>query len=667
LINVTSRKKIQFSTLYEILLLLLIITGVVYRFNWRNWSQGTSLHPDEYGLTNTLTQLSIPTSVGEYFNTRISPLSPYQKYDIDGQPTIPGPDNRMRWGQWPIILYRWVGEISANTGYNEIRLTGRAVSAFADTLSLIFIFMIGKRLYGRKVGLLGAALSSLAVMQIQQSHFMTSDNIAALFSTANIYALVRIAQAKSIRRSTTPFDNDLSDASYKANVEGLLWYGLFGITFGMALASRINLLPLFGILLVATFISVADLKLKSRVDIRRIAGLSIFFIVFSVLITLITFRLTQPMSFRSGRGDTSFLTLDLNPDWLESMKVASMESKGIGGGPPSEQWAKRPAIIFPLINMVVWGMGLPLGLVSWIAFFRLGWGVLRSGENWRAHAILLFWIGGYFFFMGTRFVKSIRYFLPIYPFLALFAAYLLTNIWTKSLKTNRLKSSVLPLLAQGIVIGGTLIWATAFVRAIYVEDHTRIQASRWIYENISPGSVISNESWDESLPLPLDGHNPFGDLYQGVRMEVRWYDDEAKKEMFLENLQHADYIILPSQRAIWSASRIPLTYPMTLEYYEALFDGRLGFDLAASFSSPLKIGKLWISDVGGTWAWGKTPDLPLFNTNWLAAEEAFSVYDHPPVWIFQKRPDFDMDAARELLESIDLITVIIQSPRDADW
>jgi hypothetical protein len=85
----------------------------------------------------------------------------------------------------------------------------------------------------------------------------------------------------------------------------------------------------------------------------------------------------------------------------------------------------------------------------------------------------------------------------------------------------------------------------------------------------------------------------------------------------------------------------------------------------ASFTSPLQIGPLNISDVGGTLAWGKMPTLPLFNDNPLAAEEAFSVYDHPPVWIFKKRPDFDLAQARAVLDALDLSQVVIQSPREA--
>ena len=179
-------------------------------------------------------------------------------------------------------------------------------------------------------------------------------------------------------------------------------------------------------------------------------------------------------------------------------------------------------------------------------------------------------------------------------------------------------------------------------------------------------SVLSNESWDEGLPFPFLGRDPFGELYTGLTMEVRWYDDANKKQMFLNNLARTDYIIMPSQRAVWSVPRIPLTYPMTMQYYKALFDGSLGFDQVAAFQSPFQFGPLEISDVGGTVAWNKKPPLPLFNNNLLAAEEAFSIYDHPPVWIFKKRADFSLANAAKILNSIDLSKVVVQSPRDTE-
>lgn len=806
---------------FDVCLVLLILTGIFFRFNWVNWNQDTDLHPDEYGLTSTLTALNMPHSLDEYFNTRLSPISPYQKYDENGSPTINGPDNRMRWGQWPIIIIRGTAEALngleslANgmggslvwnfTGYGEMRLMGRSLSALADTLSLLMIFLIGERLYGRRAGLLAAALSALAVMEIQQSHFMTVDNFAGFFTMVALYACVRIAQAAPVVRTPGAAEGQVGE--YQPAWRVLGWYALFGVGFGMALASKINLAPLGGMVLVAALISALDIKLKSMDDLRRIFNFSLLFIVLAVLASLVTFRLTQPMSFRASvpsfstgsgllpelsfvtvPGDTNLLTISLNPDWFDSMKVAQAESNGDGGGPPGEQWAHRTPVVFALVNMVMWGMGVPLGLACWLAFLAALW-QLCFGRNWRAHLIPLVWAGGYFGFMGTRWVMSTRYFLPIYQTLCLLAAWGLLSLWGWARAGERASTArrLLAGAAIGVTVLGSLAWASSFVQAVYSVPHTRIQAAHWIFQNIagpfhlalqdeqgntvyeplsaqdgqqisstapyatsfvapfnglvtqvtlphvqasgqthlhlvisaSPDgqnplgqtdvsvgllrsevtgsfenvrliagqnyflyatvadastvyvfqNVISNESWDEGLPMRFEGHDPFGGLYRGLTMEVRWPDDENKKQMFLDVLGQVDYVILPSQRAIWSTCRIPLTYPMTMDYYRALFDGRLGFDQVAAFSAPLKLGPLEVSDVGGTFAWNQTPSLPLFNHSWLAAEEAFSVYDHPPVWIFRKRPDFSLDNARAILDKTDLSRVQVQGPREAqgDW
>lgn len=767
---------------FDVSLVILIMIGIFFRFNWVNWNQNTDLHPDEYGLTGTLTALSIPKNLGDYFNTRLSPISPYQKYDENGAPTQNGPDNSMRWGQWPIIIIRTTAELTGNSGYIEMRLLGRSLSALADTLSLLMIFLIGLRLYGRRVGLLAAALSSLAVMQIQQSHFMTVDNFGGFFAALAMYACVRIAQAAPVTRPTEPTPGQAYGPAWPT----LGWYALFGVAFGMALACKVNLAPIGGMALVAALIGAADIKLKSMNDLRRIFGFSVLFLVLGLLAAAVTFRVTQPMSFRATTGDTSLLTLIPNPDWVESMKVAQVESSGKDGGPPAEQWAHRPAIIFPLVNMVVWGMGLPLGIFCWLAFGAALWQVGRYGRNWRAHLLVLVWAGGDFFSLGMLWVKSVRYFLPVYPFLCLLAAWGLIELWrwARDAKPGQPARKILAAATLGLVLFGTLAWANAYVQAVYVTPHTRIQAAHWIFQNIagpfhltmqdaqgntvyepvsatngltinreasyiqsfmartsgkltqvtlphvqangqatlriaiagnSDGTnvlgetqipipqtrsqvtgafqgipltagdtyflvastpetatvsvfqnTLSNEGWDESLPMRMEDRDPFGGLYTGLGMEVRWRPDtEDKKDMFINVLTQTDYIILPSQRGIWSTCRIPLSYPMTMDYYRALFDGRLGFEQAAVFSAPLKLGPLWISDVGGTFAWNQTPSLPLFNRSWLAAEEAFSIYDHPPVWIFKKRADFNLEQAKAVLNAADLTKVVHQGPTEA--
>jgi hypothetical protein len=226
--------------LLDILLIALIVFGVMLRFSWVNWNQGTSLHPDEYGLTNTLTQLSMPDNSADYFNTRISPISAYHKYDENGAQIANGPDNRMRWGQWPIILIRQFAEWTGNTGYDELRLMGRQLSATADVLAILLIFIIGTRLYNERTGLLAAALSALAVMQVQQSHFMTSDNFAVFFTALTMLAATMVATSRK-----------------RSHYAAAFWYVLFGIGLGMTVASRINLAPLAGLIVVAALIAIS--------------------------------------------------------------------------------------------------------------------------------------------------------------------------------------------------------------------------------------------------------------------------------------------------------------------------------------------------------------------------------------------------------------------------
>jgi hypothetical protein len=766
-----------FLKLVDLLLVLLIIIGVGFRFGWVNWHEGADLHPDEYGLTNTLTQLSLPKSLDEYFNTRLSPLSPYQKYDQAGNPTNSGPDNRMRWGQWPITLIRAAGEITGNTGYDEIRVLGRRLSALADTLALVLIYLTGRRLYGHRVGFLASTLSALAVMQIQQSHFMSSDNFGVLFSSMAIYAAVR-ASGVNQTQLLSGLEN------YQKPIQLRAWYVIFGISLGMATATRINLAVLAGIIVISAAVFLWNPQYKNRINKSAFIWISVNLIL-AGLAALITFRLIQPMSFRAPTGNTGLFTLHLNSDWVDSMQVASEESTGINAGPPGEQWTNRPILVFPWVNMVVWGMGFPLGLTAWGGIFWSLWRSWRNPGEWIQHVIPLIWAGGYFLFMGTRHVMSIRYFLPIYPAMCLMAAWMLFKLWSSAERrisetTSKGQISLRfggTALLSAVVLMGTFFWALAFVRAVYLHENTRIQATRWIYDNIPtplsllvetqhglitlpvalpdalhlstqdvnvillkptetgvlknikvaslqvvlpPGqdimsiellvsedaggtmpvaradftvkagmnlnldipmlpvnqmrtlregfiyylitsvpkqaqvtlyrTVLSNESWDESLPVRLNGYDPFGQFYTGETMEVRWSDDENKRDMFLKTLAKAEYIIVPSQRAIWSISRLPENYPMTMEYYRALFGGSLGFDLVASFQAPWQIGELNISDAGGTVAWNQPPKLPLFNNNLLAAEEAFTVYDHAPVWIFHKRPNFDINNAARIIQ-----------------
>lgn len=765
--------------LWQIILILWILFGIGCRFYNMNWDSGALLHPDEYGLTNTLTRLRVPATLSEYFNTRLSPLSPYNKYDVYGNDVENGPDNTMRWGQLPMIFIRVCAEATGNTGYMELRRMGRYCVAVMDVLTLCVLYWIGRRLFDRITALMATALSALAVMQIQQSHFMTVDQFAVFFTMLTLAMAVRIADEQVIARDAA--------GRYRITGHGILLLSLFGLFLGMAISCKVNLAVLGLVLAPAVFIQVADLKLISKEDFSRLVTLALLCALIAVLVMALAVRIFQPMSFRSPTGDTGFFTLRFNPDWVRSMGVAATESKGIGGGPPSEQWAHRPPVIFALVNMVFYGMGAPLGIAVCV-FSVLAWAVMfrKGGSAWKNLLIPVFWGSFFFLFMSTRFVKNNRYFLPAYPMLCLTAAWGLRRLFRRTAPVAR----ILSVLCVAVVFGGSAYWAAVFTDTVYAHSHSRVEAVDWIYENI-PGiihlagvtpdgeratgipvsgserlvifknepytiyftpyqtvdvdtlilpharilgtdesvsfhiqiadgnapdiqvsanvdmmmteeeaearlplspvrlevdhsyaltitadssanlelrrTVLANENWDEGLPFRLHGLDPFGQMFTGITNEVRWYDSDEKREMFMERLTQADYLILPSQRGIWSVCRIPKTYPMTMAYYQALFDGELGFELAASFQRPFRLGPLTLSDLAGTLTTESVPSLPVNHRTIWAAEEAFSIYDHPPVWIFRKTADFSEEKLRNFLDQFDLTQVVVQGPRDAEW
>ena len=104
-----------------------------------------------------------------------------------------------------------------------------------------------------------------------------------------------------------------------------------------------------------------------------------------------------------------------------------------------------------------------------------------------------------------------------------------------------------------------------------------------------------------------------------------------------------------------------------MAYYEALFNEELGFELVSSFQRPFRLGPLTLSDLAGTLGTDPIPELPVNNRSVWAAEEAFSIYDHAPVWIFRKTADFDEEKLRDFFDRFDLTQVVVQGPTNAEW
>ena len=153
--------------------------------------------------------------------------------------------------------------------------------------------------------------------------------------------------------------------------------------------------------------------------------------------------------------------------------------------------------------------------------------------------------------------------------------------------------------------------------SVYIKDHSRIQASAWIYQHIPSGSIILSEHWDDPLPVSLA---TFSEPYQNYQLPVFNPDNQQKWAEITAALNRADYYILSSNQAWGSIIRVPEKYPQMSQFYQDLLAGRSNYKLIAQFNSFPSLEYLGIN----------------FSINDSWADEAFTVYDHPQVLIFQK-------------------------------
>jgi len=648
-------------------LVVILIVGAVFRLTGVNWDDDQHLHPDERFLTMVESSLTLPGQAsgpapqgcakwGGYFSTQCSPLNPYNhNFGL------------FVYGTFPIFLTNFVADVLNKGDYGNVHLVGRVLSALFDLSTVLILFFIGRRLYGARVAILGSLFLAASVLDIQQSHFFTVDTFTNVPILLAFWFALDIADGKPWRA-----------------------YVWAGIMFGLALAGRINIATFAVVLIAAAALrayrasqnmaaasnAAPSTSLRSAQDgdagtprskefgnsLAIASTRALVALVLCALAALVTFRIAQPYAANGpnfispalpkldfSRGGATVL-MDAALSWAGGVNTKFADNMAYVGDlvsgkadyPPGHQWTDRTPYIFPFQNMALWGLGLPLGIAAWTGFLFALYRLIRYRE-WQ-HLLVVTWVAITFGYSGQQFVKTMRYFLQIYPFLCLLGGYFLVWLWEKASQQSTVNSrqkifKAAATIVAVVVIAYTLFYAAAFT-TIYARPVSRVTASRWMFDNIKPGTALANEHWDDPLPLRIDGKDPFGGMYRGLKSSqdslMGWYGEDTpeKRTAAINWINEADYIILSSNRLYGSIPRLPMRYPMTTKYYQWLFDGTLDFDLVATFTSRPQLFGIEINDDN--------------------AEEIFTVYDHPKVLIFKKSARYDPSKTAALMNSVDL-------------
>ncbi|MBI2641461.1 glycosyltransferase family 39 protein, partial [Candidatus Roizmanbacteria bacterium] len=491
----------------KFLLSLIFLLAIFFRFNNLNWDLRFHLHPDERFLTMVGNAMKIPETFSDYLDPNTSTFNPANvgfKFYV--------------YGVFPVILNKIVAVIAGNDDYNAFTFQGRFLSALADLLVVFLVFktveLLEKKYKLRhKFKYWAAFFYAIAVLPIQLSHFFAVDTFLNLFMFASFYCILKSRETLS------------SEFKY------ILFSAVF---FGLVIASKITAFFILPLNLLIIALSTGDRR-------TRLLGMLLFF-----LTVYVTLRFANPYMFENS----NFFDPTPNKIFVENLQsLKSLEGKDIWY-PPGIQWINKLPVIFSLVNLAIFGVG-----ISYFVFILIGtFSILRLPSR-RLFIGILFWVIIVFFYQASRFSQAMRYLVVLYPFLAIFSAYGMLKV-----KNNTLKVISIILL---------LIWPLMF-SSIYLNKHSRVQASEWIYQNLPGGSIILSEHWDDALPLSMDK----GRRYTVKELPVFAPDDKEKWNQMNKLLNQADYYVLSSNRGWGSIPSVPQKYPVMSKFYRDLLDGK---------------------------------------------------------------------------------------------
>ena len=365
------------------------------------------------------------------------------------------------YGLLPMYLLRTVLEVACwATGREGLDIdslvdrpfiftVARITAVLLSWLSVWLVWGVGRRFFSGPVALLAAYFMAVAPVAVQQAHFYTVDGVFTF--CALVFFCAALPALSTSQRG---------------------WYVLAGALVGATGAVRLNGL-LLGLVLVAGHVLVAA-EGAHRLSVRRTLLRSELWLAGAaavlVLVILQPYLVIEPTLLGRSAG---------TDDFAYSVEIAR--------GGILRPWSLVDVHTMPYLHYWthLWplGVGWPLTLVFGAA---LVYGIWQ--RQWVGRMFIV-WVILVFVSVGGLHTKHVRYLLPLLPFLSLVGAEMLWRL------AQRWRSGYAVLAAVALSTG---VYGIAFAGIYSVED-SRIQAGRWIAENVPTGSVIGVESGGFSL------------------------------------------------------------------------------------------------------------------------------------------------------------------------
>ena len=476
-----------------------------------------------------------------------------------------------------LYLPRVLAELMAALGLgppvspSTIISAGRLISALFASLTLPLLTAIARRLWGIETALFVAAVAAFTPALIQSAHFATTEAALILCVAALLWLTLR----------------------HMSGEIGLVAYGLLvGLVIGLGFGFKTTAL----VFAIVPAVAVTQTSLlKGRIWATLRAGA----IAVAVLAALAF--VTTPQIWATPGA------------YFDTMKFEAGVVAGTEDVFWTYQFTQQQPVIYELIQLP-WLLGplLPVLSAAGLALALVGITRGRSGALFLAPAAAFTVV--YFVVISSWYAKFVRYEYPLLPTLLLFAGYALAVV-------RRVQLRRVVALAVVLVTG-----AAGFIQLlVYLNPDPRIAAWDWLAPQLTADQHVLIEPhdvgsayWVTSTPISID----VLPLLEPSRID--------KLQNMASLLSDGAWMIVASRRHHAVLPRMRARFPETCGYYDALWSGRLGYEVVGRFT--------------------RRPPLPAALSPELWAEETFTVFDSPEVFVLRNIGDL---SSTDLLAQIE--------------
>jgi hypothetical protein len=320
-------------------------------------------------------------------------------------------------------------------------LAARLLGALVGTATIVVVFLLGLRLYGRQVALGAALFMAVAPLAVRDAHYIKLDVPVTFFAALSLWALAAVS-IDGLRAS-----------------KPRTWV-LAGAFAGLAISTHY-----YAAFLAAPFIGAAAVAWKGGLPPARALTL----LVIAGVATVVAFALTSPFFFLELKA--------VARDFTELREVDIDRAVRLG-------WSSSMGAYLVLLERAV----------TWPVLLLAVWGLVVSLRDWRRGLPAAAFIAAFMLFVSNTFPVS-RYLNILLPSIAVLAA---LGAWQISRRAgvHRLRAMAALCVVVAVMPAiGSISW-----NRFLGTDDTRTLAQRFVEREIPAGASVMVQPY--SIPLP---------------------------------------------------------------------------------------------------------------------------------------------------------------------